>query len=377
MVKVKNVNTQQSSTIVEEYSPYSFISSKSDAPKGVSVLIPTYSPDIQDIREILVSLTKQDYPTYEVIIANDGADFYGQIADIISVHETVFQYRNNQRHLGLYGSIKENMKYCQYEHILILEQDIVPLNTQYLSSLFALLEQSPANVVTSKLVIASDTNYKKYIFYRRRISNLEVFDRKNVDLSSNHAEEAEIAFTKADLLDKKVLTELFSKGSTNVFTAQDIILTSIVHEDKKLVTSDATACEIGLRDPNRLTFFLKKEFLYGKSVLDAWRHSNKDWLQSTDYFKEKASRVVFIGAESIAIITLLFSFLLGVGILQVSLLAFILSSAVLYSQVVLVHIGFWRFWRLGNRRLISVLTSGAVVILLDTAYALGILRRLL
>lgn len=370
---VEDVKTRAS--IVEEFSPYTFISSESDASKGISVLIPTYSPDIEDIREILVSLSNQQYPTFEVIIANDGADFYSHIQDI--VEEKNFQYHNNTDHLGLYGSIRENMKYCQYEHILVLEQDIVPLNPQYLSSLVALMEASPKNVVTSKLVIACDTDYKKYIFYKRRIANLEVFDRENINLLSNSAEETEIAFTKADLLNKQVLSELFSKGSTNVFTAQDIILTSIVHEDKKLVTSDATACEIGLRDPNKLTFFLKKEFLYGKSVLDAWRHSNKDWLQSTSYFREKALRIVFLALETFTILGLALSLLLGIGILQVPLLVLALGLGVFYSQAVLAHIGFWRFWRQGTRRLGAFLASGVVVILLDVAYALGILRRLI
>lgn|GEM_PF-2162184 len=373
---VKNVKRQTS--VIEEYSaPYTFISSESDASKGVSVLIPTYSPDIDDIREILVSLSNQQYPNFEVIIANDGADFYSHIQDIVEAKNPVFQYRNNNQHLGLYGSIKENMQYCQYENILVLEQDIVPLNSNYISSLVALMDASPSNVVTSKLVIASDTDFKKYIFYKRRISNLGVFDRENIDLSSNSAEETEIAFTKADLLNKQVLSELFSKGSTNVFTAQDIILTSIVHEDKKLVTSDATACEIGLRDPNKLTFFLKKEFLYGKSVLDAWRHSNKDWLQSTSYFREKASRVLFLGIEALTVIALALSLLLGVGFLQVPLLVVALGLAVFYSQAVLAHIGFWRFWRCGSKRLAAFLASGVVVVLLDVAYALGILRRLI
>lgn len=372
---VKNVNTRAS--IIEEYSPYSLISSESDATKGISVLIPTYSPDIQDIREILVSLSNQQYQNFEVIIANDGEDFYGRIQDIVEEKNPVFQYRNNPGHLGLYGSIRENMKYCQYEHILVLEQDIVPLNPQYLQSLVALMEASPANVVTSKLVIAADTDYKKYIFYKRRISNLEVFNRENINLSSNNAEETEIAFTKADLLNKKVLSELFSKGSTNVFTAQDIILTSIVHEDKKLVTSDATACEIGLRDPNKLTFFMKKEFLYGKSVLDAWRHSNKDWLQSTSYFREKALRILFLGLETFTILALALSLLLGIGFLQVPLLVVALGLGVFYSQAVLAHIGFWGFWRQGTRRLRAFCASGVVVILLDIAYALGILRRLI
>jgi glycosyltransferase involved in cell wall biosynthesis len=372
---VENVRTQAS--IVEECSPYSLISSESDASKGISVLIPTYSPDIEDIREILISLSNQQYPTFEVIIANDGTDFYSHIQDIVESKSPVFQYRNNTQHLGLYGSIRENMKHCQYDHILVLEQDIVPLNPQYLSSLVALMEASPANVVTSKLVIAADTDFKKYIFYKRRISNLGVFDRENIDLSSNCAEETEIAFTKADLLDKKMLSELFSKGSTNVFTAQDIILTSIVHEDKKLVTSDATACEIGLRDPNKLTFFLKKEFLYGKSVLDAWRHSNKDWLQSTSYFREKALRILFLGLETLTILALALTLLLGIGFLQVPLLVVALGLGLFYSQAVLAHIGFWRFWRRGTRRLGAFLASGVVVILLDVAYALGILRRLL
>ncbi len=371
---VENLSTQAS--VVEEYSPYTVISSESEATKGISVLIPTYSPDIDDIREILIALSNQQYPNYEVIIANDGYDFYSDVHDLVEAKNPVFHYINNPGRLGLYGSIRENMKYCKYDHILVLEQDIVPLNPQYLSNLVALMEASPANVVTSKLVIAADTDYKKYIFYKRRIANLGVFDRANIDLISNEVQEAEIAFTKADLLDKRVLSELFSKGSKNVFTAQDIILTSIVREDKKLVTSDATACEIGLRDPNSLTFFLKKEFLYGKSVFDAWRHSNRDWLQKTSYFREKALRILFLGLETATVLALVISLLFGIGFLQLPLLAVALGLGVFYSQAVLARIGFWGYWRC-TRRLAAFFASGVVVVLLDVAYALGIIRRLI
>ncbi len=371
---VENLSRQAS--IVEECSPYTFISSQSNASKGISVLIPTYNPDIEDIREILIALSNQQYPAFEVIIANDGEDFYNNVQDLISAKNPNFHYINNPTRLGLYGSIKANMKYCQHDHILVLEQDIIPLNPRYLSNLVSLKEESPANVVTSKLVIAADTDYKKYIFYKRRIANLEVFDRENMDLSSNASEETEIAFTKADLLDKRVLSELFSKGSKNVFTAQDIILTSIVREDKKLVTSDATACEIAQRDPNQLVFFLKKEFLYGKSVFDAWRHSNREWLQKTSYFREKALRILFLGLETAAVLALVMSLLFGVGFLQLPLLAVALGLGIFYSQAVLVRIGFWRYWR-STRRLAAFFASGIVVVLLDVAYALGIIRRLI
>jgi hypothetical protein len=325
----------------------------------------------------LLSLVNQEYRDFEVIIANDGRDFYGDIADILHGGGISIQYRNNERQLGLYNSIKENMAYCKCERILVLEQDIVPLSKRYLGSLVELLDSRPLSVVTSKLVIDAQTDYKKYVFYKRRIANLDTFDRLNPinDSLPNKAEKAEIAFTKADLLDKHVLAELFSKGSANTFTAQDIILSSIVSQNRELITSPATACEIGLRDPDKLGFFLKKEYLYGNSVFDAWRHSDKNWLKSTKYFREKVFRVLFIGVESLAVLAYLFALVIG-GSLQVPLLAFIFGLALVYSQAVLFRVGFWRFWR-RRRKLGVFLKSGFYVILLDAAYALGILRRLL
>ncbi|MFA5571855.1 MAG: glycosyltransferase [Candidatus Bathyarchaeia archaeon] len=371
---VENLTSQ--SSVLGENSFCSINIPESGGVKGISVLIPTFNPDISDIREILEKLAKQDYPFFEVIIANDGRDFYSDVADILS-NSSVFHYRNNNCNLGLYGSIKENMQYCRYDHILVLEQDIVPISSQYLTCLNALLESSPDSVVTSKLVIAANTDYKKYIFYKRRIKNLQTFDRQNVDLSSNRIEETEIAFTKADLLDKHILAQLFLKGSINVFTAQDIILTSIVHENKKLVTSDATACEIGLRDPWKTGFFLRKELLYGTSVLDAWRHSNKNWLISTSYFREKVSRVLFVGFEVVAFLVFFLSFLLGASVLPVVFLGLFFGIAFFYSQMILVQVGFWSFWLQSGRRLSWVFASGFFVVLLDVAYALGILRRLM
>jgi glycosyltransferase involved in cell wall biosynthesis len=354
-----------------------FLSQQQNAVKGISVLIPTYNPNINDIRQILLTLSNQDYRNFEVVIANDGADFSGEIADIVPFDEVPYQYRNNPQRLGLYCSIKENMKYCKHESILVLEQDIVPLSQKYLGRLVELLESSPLSIITSKLVIDAKTDFKKYVFYKRRIANLDVYDPASLtnELSSNKAVEAEIAFTKADLLNKHILSELFSKGSSNTFTAQDIILSSIVRDNQKLVTSNATACEVGHRDPDTLTFFLKKEFLYGKSVFDAWRYSNRSWLKSTGYFKEKLSRVLFLTAETVAIVAFGFEVAVG-GPLIIPFLALVLGLGLFYTQAVLFCIGFWRFWR-RTRRLAALLESGGYVVLLDVAYALGILRRLL
>ena len=197
------------------------------------------------------------------------------------------------------------------------------------------------------------------------------------DLASTEAEEVEIAFTKADLVNKNDLNELFSKRLDNVFTAQDIILSSIDRKNKKILTCNATACEIGLHDPSKLSFFLKKEYLYGTSVFDAWRHSNKDWLKSTRYFREKLFRVLFIGSETLAVLGFFLDLLLWGGGLQVPLLAVIFGIGIFYTQAVLVRIDFWGFWRRGSRRFGALLASGIYVVLLDFAYALGILRRLL
>ena len=98
-----------------------------DTIKGISVIIPAYNPDINDIRQILLSLINQEYRAFEVVIANDGEDFSEKIVDILGCNHE-FQFNNNKAQLGLYTSIKENIQYCKYDHILVLEQDIVPLH---------------------------------------------------------------------------------------------------------------------------------------------------------------------------------------------------------------------------------------------------------
>jgi hypothetical protein len=188
--------------------------------------------------------------------------------------------------------------------------------------------------------------------------------------------DAEVTFTKADLLNKQILEELFAAGSDNTHTAQDIILSSIVRRSRRLITSNATACEIGRSDPNNLNFFFKKEFLYGKSTVDAWRYSDKGVLLSTSYFKEKIFRVLFVSLETIFTILCSIEFLVR-GSLALPFLATILALGILYTQVVLARIGFWAFWRRTQRGLSEIIKSTLYVIFLDFSYGLGILRRLL
>jgi len=345
---------------------------------GISVLIPTYNPDINDIKEILTILNNQTYRKFEIIIANDGADFLNQIQSVMPINSVPFQYRKNDKRLGLYGSIKENVTYCKYENILVLEQDIIPLSINYLKSLIELLESGPKIVVTSSLIIDVKTDYKKYVFYRRRISNLRTIDSSKItsEFSSNSPIDAEVTFTKADLLSKDILTELFSMGSKNTNTAQDIILSSIIQRNRKLVTSDATACEIGHSDPTSFTFFLKKEYLYGKSVFDVWRHSDKNALTSTKYFKEKLFRLLFVATEIIAIIFCLFEFLVN-GPLRLPLLIAIIGIGLFYTQAVLARINFWAFGRRSQFLFTKIIKASVYIIMLDVTYALGILRRLI
>ena len=346
--------------------------------RGISVLIPTYNPDIKDIKEILTTLNSQTYRNFEIIIANDGDDFFNLIQDIISPDRIPFQYRRNVKRLGLYFSIKENIQYCKYENILLLEQDIIPLSRNYLKSLIELLDSCPNCVVTSSLRIDVKTDYKKYIFYKRRISNLRMIDHSRItdESCSNAPIDTEVTFTKADLLKKGIFAELFSLGSTNSNTAQDIILSSVIRKNRRLVTSDAIACEIAHSDPNSITFFLKKEYLYGKSVFDVWRHSDKSTLKSTSYFREKLFRLLFVAAETIAIVFCCFEFLVD-GALQVPFLILIFGLGIFYTQWVLAQISFWAFRRISRFSLTKIIKSTMYIVVLDIAYTLGILRRLL
>ena len=346
---------------------------------GISILIPAYQPNIDDITKILSILSTQTNGNFEIVIANDGDDFFESIKDVVSSYRIPFQYKKNEKRLGLYSSIKENIQYCHYDHILVLEQDIIPISRDYVKSLAELFGSCQTCVVTSKLLIDVNTSYKKYVFYKRRISNLETIDRSKTVDNFNGLVEAEVTFTKADLLNKQVLLELFSLDSsnTNTNTAQDIIMSSIIRRNNRLVTGNGTACEIGHSDPDSISFFLKKEYLYGKSVLDVWKYSDKKVLRSTNYFKEKLARVLFVIMETVAIVLLGFAFLIGTPIIQLILLVVVLGFAILYSQLVLLQIDFWSFSRKNSGRLAKFFSSTFYIVLLDMAYTLGILRRLL
>ena len=302
---------------------------------GISILILAYHPDMDDIKQILTALSSQTCDNFEIIVANDGDDFFTSIKDYVATIKFPFQYKQNEKRLGLYFSIKENIQYCHFENILILEQDIIPLSRDYVKSLAELLQSCPSSVITSRLFIDVGTSYKKYIFYKRRISNLEIIDHDEMidNCFSNDIMDAEVTFTKADLLNKQVLEELFATGSVDTNTAQDIILSSIVRRSRRLITSNATACEIGRSDPNDFDFFFKKEFLYGKSTVDAWRYSDKGALLSTSYFKEKIFRILFVLAETIIAILCSFELLIR-GSLALPLLATIFGLGILYTQVV-------------------------------------------
>ncbi|MDH2899424.1 MAG: glycosyltransferase, partial [archaeon] len=86
--------------------------------EGLSVLIPAYNPDTDEVRKLLTTLVNQSYRDCEIIIANDGDDFYSKISDILTSSERVIKYKTNPVRLGLYSSIEENLKYCQYHDVL-------------------------------------------------------------------------------------------------------------------------------------------------------------------------------------------------------------------------------------------------------------------
>jgi glycosyltransferase involved in cell wall biosynthesis len=340
--------------------------------EGLSVLIPAYNPDPDDIRKLLTTLVNQSYRNCEIIIANDGDDFYSKISDIIASSERVIKYKTNPRRLGLYSSIEENLKYCEYHDVLVIEQDVIPLTNDYIESLLLLHSQNPSDVVTSRLMISERADYKKFVFYKRRIPNLGMIS-ENENSAFNYSyepTEVETAFTKADLLNKELLSELYSVKSLDTYTSQDIILSSLIRKNRKLITNDATACEIATTDPAKARFFLRKEFLYGKSVVNVLEHSNSRGLASTAYFREKLFRLLFIFVETILVLILLIPFF-GVSVRALALTTLVIIGAV-YTQSILSKVDFWRFSQLRKDRFVHAFKASIYIIALDSAYVVGV-----
>jgi glycosyltransferase involved in cell wall biosynthesis len=340
---------------------------------GLSVLIPTYNPDTEEIRKLLTALINQSYHNCEIIIANDGVDFYSKISDIITSSQRLIKYKTNPRRLGLYSSIEENLKYCEFDDVLVIEQDVIPLTSDYIESLLSLHNQNASDVVTSRLLISERADYKKFVFYKRRIPNLGIISEKNgnsVFNFSNEPTEVETAFTKADLLNKELLSELYSTKSLDTYTSQDIILSSLIRKNRKLITNDSTACEIAATDPAKVRFFLRKEFLYGKSVVNVLEHSNSRGLASTAYFREKLFRLLFIGVETILVLISLIPFF-GVSVRAIALTALVIIGMI-YTQSTLFKIDFWRFSRSRMHRFVQALKASIYIIALDSAYVVGV-----
>ena len=339
-------------------------------------MIPTYNPDESEIRKLLATLINQSYGNFEIIIANDGDDFYSKISDIITTSQRVIKYKTNQRRLGLYSSIEENLKYCEYHDVLVLEQDVIPLSDDYIKSLVDLHSQNPSDVVTSRLMISDRTDYKKFVFYKRRIPNLGIItdNGKGVLNYSDKLTEVETAFTKADLLNKELLTELSSTNSVDTYTSQDIILSSLIRKNRKLITNDSIGCEIAVTDPAEVSFFLRKEFLYGKSVLNVLEHSNSSALASTAYFREKLFRFLFIITETLLTVISFIPFF-AVTVRALALIALIVFGIV-YTQSILFRIDFWRFSRLRKNRFVENAKASIYVIALDAAYVIGVVAGL-
>lgn len=340
---------------------------------GLSVLIPAYNPDTDEVRKLLTTLVNQSYCNCEIIIANDGDDFYSKISDILTSSERVIKYKTNPRRLGLYSSIEENLKYCEYHDVLVIEQDVIPLTNDYIESLLSLHNKNASDVVTSRLMISERADYKKFVFYKRRIPNLGIISEKNGNSVFNYSvepTEVETVFTKADLLNKELLSELYSANSVDTYTSQDIILSSLIRKNRKLITNDATACEIAATDPAKARFFLRKEFLYGKSVVNVLEHSNSRGLASTAYFREKLFRLLFIIVETILVLISLIPFFgVSVRALVLTTLAII---GIVYTQSILFKIDFWRFSRPRKHRFVQALKPSIYIIALDLAYVVGV-----
>ena len=336
-------------------------------------MIPAYNPDMDEIRKLLTTLVNQSYSNCEIIIGNDGDDFYSKISDIIASSERVIKYKTNARRLGLYSSIEENLKYCEYHDVLVIEQDVIPLTNDYMESLLSLHNKNASDVVTSRLMISERADYKKFVFYKRRIPNLGIISERNrnsVFNYSNEPTEVETAFTKADLLNKELLSELYSAKSVDTYTSQDIILSSLIRKNRKLITNDATACEIAATDPAKASFFLRKEFLYGKSVVNVIEHSNSRGLVSTAYFREKLFRLLFIFVETILVLILLIPFF-GVSVRAFALTALVIIGAI-YTLSILSKVDFWRFSHLRKHRFVHAFKASIYIIALDSAYVVGV-----
>lgn len=95
----------------------------------VSVIIPAYNA--ADLLPVcLVSVLRQDYPAYEVIVVNDGST--DRTAECLSAfRDPRLRVLHHQRNLGLAASLNDGISSAEGELILILHADCELVSTHY------------------------------------------------------------------------------------------------------------------------------------------------------------------------------------------------------------------------------------------------------
>ncbi|MCR4589719.1 MAG: glycosyltransferase [Lachnospiraceae bacterium] len=93
----------------------------------LSVIIPVYSPDMDDFAHLLDSLLRQTYTDFEVVIADGSADT--AIENVVKVYDgdpdvhLLIKYERLKENLGISGNTNEALKRAEGDYVVFIDHD--------------------------------------------------------------------------------------------------------------------------------------------------------------------------------------------------------------------------------------------------------------
>lgn len=336
----------------------------------VTILIPVYKPDLNTLGRLISALEKQTWKDFEVVLLNDG-DVNFRPNENFSLPDD-FVYKENSSNLGLYSSIRENLVLCSGSLVLILEQDVVPLNETFIERVMELHYRNPGAIISAKLGIQKNSILPAWIFYKRRIPNLISVDGR-IDSNTNEPTHVNFLFNKADLIPRIFLESVLStEVSQSNFGYDSLMSSAAISKGIEIITSDSIVCETGGSDQPKFRYFLSKEIGYGRSVRPYASHIGTKSMFSTPHFRERIGRFLFGG--------MFFSLVFASIVLFI--LAFVLTMEItllILALVVLFHINsgikglmLRKTDSARSSRIITILKTSAIIFAMDISYFIGV-----
>ncbi|WP_077700048.1 glycosyltransferase family 2 protein [Staphylococcus hominis] len=129
--------------------------------KIVSIIIPTYNRDKKLIKRALVSVLKQTYQNFEIILVDDNinSDISNDVKKLVDeLNDKRIKYIKNKQNIGGAKSRNKAIKIAKGDYITFLDDDDFYLKDK-LKKQVDYLENNEFNFVISNLVIVNE-NYK-------------------------------------------------------------------------------------------------------------------------------------------------------------------------------------------------------------------------